>query len=191
MTPVPQIDGSAERVTQYVGEYRRNNFGGSYTTVEKLGRLLSSTTNRQISDPGDGTLEVRSGIFGTARFAERDVDFFQELGGHETVVFRRNANGRVNGAVFGSEPVYTFELVSLVESVLFNAVLLSFSLVAFTSALLIAAISLIRSLLGRAPLARHDLAAVARLIGGRLSHGQPGVPARFGSSSRRFRPCYG
>src|SRR5215203_661577 len=61
LTPLPQIDGYAERVSQYVGEYRRNNFGGSYTTVEKLGRLLSSATNRQISNPGDGTLEVRSG----------------------------------------------------------------------------------------------------------------------------------
>ncbi len=44
---------SAGHADQYTGEYQPNTFGGSYTTVEKVRRILGEG-NRRISNPGDG-----------------------------------------------------------------------------------------------------------------------------------------
>jgi CubicO group peptidase (beta-lactamase class C family) len=48
----------ASRAGELTGNFRRNNFGGSVTTVEKVLRVLGRS-NRTITAPGDGTLQVR------------------------------------------------------------------------------------------------------------------------------------
>src|SRR5690242_16942733 len=45
------------RTREFTVVYRRNNFGGSVTSIEKLSRLTGAS-NRTISAPGDGTLQV-------------------------------------------------------------------------------------------------------------------------------------
>lgn len=168
--PVPAADpvsppaDFAVRADQYVGEYRRNNFGGSYTTVEKLGRLLNAGTNRRVTAPGDGTLVVESGLFGRARFVEVEPDLFRRLDGQEMLLFRRDERGRVARAVLDGESEYTFERVDPTDSATSNGGLLAACVALFASALL-------------AP-------AAARLLGRRGSGG--GAPSRFGRVARRL-----
>jgi CubicO group peptidase (beta-lactamase class C family) len=132
--------GFANHADQYVGDYQRNNFGGSYTTVEKLGRLLSAPTNRHIANAHDGTLEVSSRLFGTTHFAEIAPDLFADVGGQERLLFRRDQEGRVTKAIFDSEPEYTFERLPLAETPLLNEVLLLLCVMLFGSTLLAAAL---------------------------------------------------
>jgi hypothetical protein len=132
---VPPSD-FAPRAGQYVGEYQRNNFGGSYTTVEKVGRLLGSATNRRISNPGDGTLEVASGLTGSTRFVEVAPDFFRQVDGPDALLFRRDQHGRVTSALFHGEPIYTFERLTLLETPVSNQALLLACVALFGSTLL-------------------------------------------------------
>ena len=129
----------ATRAEQFTGEYQRNNFGGSYTTVEKIGRVLGGPTNRQVRNPGDGTLEVASGLFGTQRFVEVEPDLFGEVDGQERLLFRRDRQGRVVEAFISGEPEYAFERLSLADQPGFNQLLLLASVALFLSALLAAA----------------------------------------------------
>jgi hypothetical protein len=132
---VPPPDFTA-RADQYTGEYRRNNFGGSYTTVEKLGRLLNGQTNRRVTNPGDGTLELASGLFGSSRFVEVEPDLFRQVDGQELLLFRRDEHGRVAKAFLSGEPEYAFERLTPTETTTFNLVLLGPCLALFGSALL-------------------------------------------------------
>jgi CubicO group peptidase (beta-lactamase class C family) len=153
---------AAAGMDEFVGQYRRNNFGGSYTTTEKLGRLLSAVTDRTIHNPGDGTLEVRSRLSGTARFVEMSPDFFQQPEGEDAVVFRRDSSGRVAWAAFSGEPIYAFERVSLTESTSFNIAWLGSASALLASAPVAALVSRIRSASGpRVPRAQR----IARWVG--------------------------
>jgi CubicO group peptidase (beta-lactamase class C family) len=133
--PVPAPD-AAGRLSQFAGEYRRNNFEGSYTTFEKLYRVLAAT-NRRITDRGDGTLEVRL-LEGTALFVETAPDYFREVGGQDALLFRRDARGRVSQAVFSGVPEYTYERLSWAETPAFNRLLLVVCVALFGSVVLAA-----------------------------------------------------
>jgi hypothetical protein len=126
---------------QYVGEYRRNNFGGSYTTVEKVGRLLNSVTNRWVVDPADGTPEIRSRLFSNNRFHPVGGDMFRQVDNGDAVVFRRDSSGRVIGALFSGEPIDTYEIVRGGESLQLNAILVAASTALFGSAIVVSVIS--------------------------------------------------
>ncbi|HEX3245993.1 MAG TPA: serine hydrolase domain-containing protein, partial [Chloroflexota bacterium] len=142
--PAATRPDAAARVSELVGRYRRNNFGGSYTTVEKVGRLTSSVTDRTVANPGDGTLELRSRLSGSTRLVEVEPDFFREVGGQDAVVFRRNDSGRVAWAAFSGEPIYAFERVSALESPEVNLAALAISSALLGSALLAALVSRLR-----------------------------------------------
>ena len=101
---VPPPDFAA-RAGQFTGEYRRNNFGGSETTVEKVRRVLGEG-NRRVEDAGDGMLEVGV-IGGSTRFVEVAPDFFREVGGQDELLFLRDRSGAVSGAVFSGSPAWS------------------------------------------------------------------------------------
>jgi CubicO group peptidase (beta-lactamase class C family) len=134
----PASPEAARRAAEVAGEYRRNNYGGSYTTVEKVQRLLGQG-NRRISHLGDGTLEV-STIGGSARFAEVAPDYYAEVGGQDNLLVRRDPAGRVTAAFFDGAPVYTYERLSAPEQPAVNVALLGACVVAFVSALLAAVV---------------------------------------------------
>jgi len=68
--------GFTSRADQFTGEYQANTLGGSYTTVEKVRRIMGEG-NRRITNPGDGTLEV-SMLGGDKHFVQVAPDFFRE-----------------------------------------------------------------------------------------------------------------
>ena len=68
--------GFTSRADQFTGEYQANTLGGSYTTVEKVRRIMGEG-NRRITNPGDGTLEV-SVLGGDKHFVQVAPDFFRE-----------------------------------------------------------------------------------------------------------------
>jgi CubicO group peptidase (beta-lactamase class C family) len=137
----PSSPDFVARADQYSGAYRRNNFGGSYTTVEKLGRVLNAATDRRVSNPRDGTLAVDSRLWGSTHFVEVEPGLFRQVDGSEWLVFRRDRAGQVAKASFGGEPEYTFERVPLSETVPFTGSLLGGCAVLFGSALLAPAAS--------------------------------------------------
>lgn len=141
--PSPLAEAAAapdfgRRASQFTGEYRRNTFGGSLTTIEKVRRVLGDG-NRRITDPGDGTLDI-TGLGGHTRFVEIAPDLFRERTGPELLHFRRDATGRVIEASFSGSPVYTYERVSLLEAPAFNQALVLVSTLLFSSALLASAV---------------------------------------------------
>jgi len=127
------------RANQYTGEYQANNFGGSYTTVEKVRRILGEG-NRRIVNPGDGTLEV-SMLGGSKHFVQVAPDFFREAGGHDAMLFRRGPGGRVTKAIFSEIPEYTYERLRWWERPAFNQTLLGACSAMFGTTLVIAAAS--------------------------------------------------
>jgi CubicO group peptidase (beta-lactamase class C family) len=124
----------AGRADQYTGEYQPNNFGGSYTTVEKVRRILGQG-NRHIINPDDGTLEV-SIARGSKRFVQVAPDFFRETEGQDAMLFRRDAQGRVTKAIFSEIPEYAYELLRWWERPAFNQALLVAGGILFGSTLL-------------------------------------------------------
>jgi hypothetical protein len=155
--------GTARRMDEFVGQYRRNNFGGSYTTIEKLGRLLTAVTDRSVVSQGDGTIDVHSRLSGSARFVEITPDFFRQLQGEDAIVFRRDASDRVAWAAFSGEPIYTFERVTLLESASFNIAVLGSASALLASAPLAALGARFRRqpLMARSP----GIPRIARMVG--------------------------
>ena len=119
LVPPPGFDNRAD---QYTGEYQANNFGGSYTTVEKVRRILGQG-NRRISNPGDGTLKV-SVARGSKRYVQVALDFFHEAEGQDAMLFRRDAQDRVTKATFRDIPEYVYERLRWWERPAFNQTLL-------------------------------------------------------------------
>jgi hypothetical protein len=158
--------GFADRAEQFAGEYQRNNFGGSYTTVEKLGRLLNAPTNRRVSNPRDGTLEVDSRLWGNTRFVEIAPDLFRQLDDEERLLFRRDQQGRVQRAMFDGEPEYTYERLRLPETVAFNQLLLTACVVLFGSTLVAAAMGQVLGRRRPANVPSGGLAGAARWVAG-------------------------
>jgi hypothetical protein len=154
----------ARRAGQFTGEYRRNNLGGSYTTAEKVRRVLGEG-NRRVGDPGDGTLEV-SVLGKRVRFVEVAPDLFREAGGQDTLLFRRNHAGEVTKAVFSGSPAYTYERLTLHETPAFNQALLAATTVLFGSALVAAAVAWVARRRRPADLRRSVLARAARWVAG-------------------------
>jgi proline iminopeptidase len=155
---------TASRVSQYTGEYRRNNFGGSETTVEKVRRILGEG-NRRVDDAGDRTLDVGVGG-GSTRFVEVAPDFFREVGGPDMLLFRRNQAGDVTKAVFSGSPVYTYERLPVAQTPMFNQALLAAATATFASTLLIAAVAWAMGRWRPTGTDRGGLARVARLTAG-------------------------
>jgi CubicO group peptidase (beta-lactamase class C family) len=107
--PVPPAD-FAQRAAHFTGSYRLNRI--SYTTPGKLAGLLSGVTVR---DGGDGTLIV-STMLGTQRFVEVAPLFFQEIGGHEFLAFREDAQGNITYAFLNSFPMMAAEKIAWYDS---------------------------------------------------------------------------
>lgn len=129
---------AARRAEQVAGEYRRNNFGGSDTTIEKAQRLLGQG-NRLVTHLGDGSLQVGT-VGGSTRFVEVAPDFYEEIGGQDRLLVRRDPGGRVTSAHFSGVPVYTYERLSALERPGVSAALLVAGVVAFGSTLLAAVV---------------------------------------------------
>jgi hypothetical protein len=107
--PAPPSDFGG-RAGDFTGTYQRNNQGGSVTTAEKFTRLFG-TGSRTITAPGDGTLSVTTA--GAPRtYVEVDPLFFREVGGQDTLLFRRGPDGQIARAYFSGVPVYTYETVA-------------------------------------------------------------------------------
>jgi CubicO group peptidase (beta-lactamase class C family) len=163
---VPPV-GFAGRADRYAGEYRSNNLGGSYTTVEKVRRILGEA-NRRISNPGDGTLEV-STLRGSKRFVEVAPDFFREVRGQDALLFRRDPQGRVSEAIFGEVPIYTYERLTWWERPAFNQALLVACAGLFGSTLLIPAATSVLGHLRRRPVAQKNRGRAARWIAAEMA----------------------
>jgi hypothetical protein len=162
--PAPLVPpaGFAGRADRYTGEYMSNNLGGSYTTVEKVRRILGEA-NRRIGNPGDGTLEV-STLRAGKRFVEVGPDFFREARGPDTLLFRRDARGRVSKAVFGEVPIYTYERLKWWERPAFNQALLVVCAGLFGSSLLLPAVAPVLGRLRRRPVVHKGLGRAARWV---------------------------
>jgi hypothetical protein len=136
LVPPPGFTG---RVDQYTGEYQANTFGDSYTTVEKVRRIVGEG-NRRITNPGDRTLEV-SVLGGSKHFVQVAPDFFRVAGGQDKLLFRRGPRGRVTKAIFSEIPEYTYERLRWWERPAFNQALLGACSAVFGTTLVVAAAS--------------------------------------------------
>jgi CubicO group peptidase (beta-lactamase class C family) len=158
--PLVPPPGFAGRASQYTGEYQANNFGGSYTTLEKVRRILGDG-NRRIMNPGDGTLEV-SMLGGSKHFVEVAPDFFREAGGQDELLFRRGSRGHVTKAIFSEIPEYTYERLRWWERPAFNQALLGVCSALFGTTLVIAAGSLVFGRLRAASAVENGFGRIAR-----------------------------
>jgi CubicO group peptidase (beta-lactamase class C family) len=157
----------AGRADQYTGEYQPNNLGGSYTTVEKIRRVLGQG-NRHINNPGDDALEV-SVLRGSKRFMQVAPDFFCEAGGQDAMLFRCDPGGRVVKAIFSEIPEYTYERLRWWERPVFNRALLGACSVLFGTTLLAAAVSQVLDRWRRDSAVQKDLSRCARWVAAGLA----------------------
>ena len=98
---------------RYLGAYR--SIRSSYTTLEKVLGLFSAVTVAR--DAAQAGVLVVTTPFGTQRFvAAADRDLFRQVDGHERVVFRRDARGRVTHLFVGSLPMVAMERLAWYDS---------------------------------------------------------------------------
>jgi CubicO group peptidase (beta-lactamase class C family) len=140
--PIQPPADFAERAGRFEGLYGPTQ--GSYTTIDKVGRLFSAV---EISHSGDGTL-----LFTIAgyewRFVEVEPLYFRQIDGPDgpfSIVFREDDQGRITHMFTDLTPMFAFERLNWYETPGFNMALALGCVLIFLSMILVAAIRLIRN----------------------------------------------
>ena len=129
----------AERAGRFVGSYVKTE--GSYTTLEKYGSLMGTV---EISDPGDGTLLLKT-PWDTWRFAEAQPLYFRQVGGQFSLVFREDDHGRITHMFTDITPMFAFEKLNWYATPSFSMVLVLGCIPVFLSIVPILLVRAIRS----------------------------------------------
>jgi CubicO group peptidase (beta-lactamase class C family) len=160
--PIQPPPDFAERAGRFEGMYSPTQ--GSYTTIDKVGRLFSAV---EISDPGDGTLLFT--IAGSEwRFVEVEPLYFRQADGPFGMVFREDDQGRITHMFTDLTPMFAFERLNWYETPGFNMALVLGCVLMFLSIIPVILIRFIRNRRpsgGRKPASRGARAAYWIIVG--------------------------
>jgi CubicO group peptidase (beta-lactamase class C family) len=128
----------AERAGRFEGMYSPT--AGSYTTIDKVGRLFNAL---EISDPGDGTLLFT--IAGSEwRFVEVEPLYFRQVDGPIGMVFHEDDQGRITHMFTDLTPMFAFEKLNWYQTPAFNMALALGCVLMFVSMIPVVLIRFIR-----------------------------------------------
>jgi CubicO group peptidase (beta-lactamase class C family) len=136
VAPIQPPAGFAARADRFVGSYRYAS--APATTLNKIAAFIGAYTV-DVSNPGDGTLLVNVQGVGE-RFVEVSPLRFRELDGPFLLVFGEDAQGRITSLATDLEPQYAALRLEWYETAGFNMILLLALVLAFLSAVLVAAV---------------------------------------------------
>lgn len=124
--PLPQIvepQASKElrrKGARYTGHYASTRT--IQTTFEKIGSLMSGVKVR-LTEKGT-LLTQMPGEREDKQWVMREPSLFQEVGGENTLVFKKNGEGRIQHMVFSHLPYFAFEKLAWYESPPFHFIVL-------------------------------------------------------------------
>ena len=140
--PAPAIDpiqppaDFSERAGRYEGWYQYAS--GPHSTLPKIIRLFGSHMAK-ISDPGDGTLLANIGGL-EKRFVEVEPNYFRQVDGPFSLVFREDERGRIRYLDTDMMPQYASIKLDWYQTPAFSLVLLQACLLVFLVTIPIVAI---------------------------------------------------
>jgi hypothetical protein len=143
--PAPAVDliqppaDFAERAGRFEGSYSPTQ--GSYTTIDKVGRLFTAV---KISDSGDGTL-LFTNPWDEWRFVEVEPLYFRQVDAPFNIVFREDDQGRITHMFTDYTPMFAFEKLNWYETPGFNVALALGCVLMFLSIVPVVLIRFIRN----------------------------------------------
>jgi CubicO group peptidase (beta-lactamase class C family) len=127
LKPIQPPAHFAERASRFEGMYSPTQ--GSYTTIDKVGKLFSAA---EISAPGDGTLLFTIAGY-EGRFVEVEPLYFRQVDGPSSIVFREDDQGHITHMFTDLTPMFAFEKLKWYGTPAFNMALALSCILVFVS----------------------------------------------------------
>jgi CubicO group peptidase (beta-lactamase class C family) len=133
-TPLPVVKTSPDskkRLGQVCGSYEVTR--RSYKTYEKLGSLMMTA---KVTPTKEGNLVLSFPGKGVRQYAEIEPLVFQQLEGHDKLVFKADGSGRIIQAFSDEVPHIALVKLAWYQTPTFHYILLAFSVLLFITAVL-------------------------------------------------------